>query len=78
VFVGIGVWMGGHNEEIRGGSSGDVVAGHSNASLFVQVCISADTFFYYILASGDMVAGHSNASILIYTLYYKPNISIFQ
>jgi len=29
--------MGGDNEEVRGGSSGDVVAIHSNASLFVQV-----------------------------------------
>ncbi|PNX76820.1 oligopeptide transporter 4-like protein [Trifolium pratense] len=33
--IGIGVWMGGDNEEIRGGAGRDVVASHSNASFSV-------------------------------------------
>lgn len=41
-MAGVRVWMGGDNEEVCGGAGGDVVAGHPNASLLVQV------FEYYL------------------------------
>lgn len=40
VMAGIGVWMGGDNEEVCGAAGGDVVASHFNASFFIQVYIA--------------------------------------
>jgi len=56
LIAGVGVWMGGDNEEVRGGARRDVVALHSSAGLFVQVyytfhpfTCSIFTFYKYLM-----------------------------
>lgn len=47
-MAGVRVWMGGDNEEVCGGAGGDVVAGHPNASLVVQVQLANTIFEHYL------------------------------